>query len=73
VPHSKGKKKNILDSITSTNPYFELSYGDSDASSAERNQRIRCLEIAAATCNFAEADRVVEYAKRYWHFVRQGD
>ncbi len=38
----------------------------------EREHRLECLRIAAMSSNTGAADPIVDNAKRFWEFIREG-
>ena len=84
---SKEKKENTVfvagaPVVTSTNPYekykveysLEESNSDSTLTSGtnKKTLRLECIK-AAISSGAKDPERIMELAKRFWHFVRVGD
>ena len=68
--HKNSQRDNETTTYTHSN--YRFAYDENDTTQESLN-RLECLKIASATCTQRDPDRVVEFAKRYWRFVSEGD
>ena len=52
---------------------IQIQYENAKSVESDRDQRIRCLEIAAKVSRSGDADHISGLARRFWSFVREGE